>query len=154
MHEFGSETIKVLSKGGWYIGRDVDIQPFIELYKINGFPVLENVLNFLRTYGDLKFNFRNLQHGDQDDFNFNIERALEIEVWERIVEDYMPRTGNVSMAIIGTAYREHFILLMDKEGKVYGAYDSFVVKIADSGEAAIEAIVTNAPFDEIPELDN
>ena len=148
-HSFGKKTYDTLIKSGWFEGRNVDVERYTKLYKEEGFPVLNSAISFLREFGGLNVQFKNLRNGIMDDFTFDVVRALELEVRERVVDDYEPRIGYMQMCLIGTAYREHFVLLMDTGGRVFGGYDSNFVKIADSGEEAIEAIINDYAFEEI-----
>lgn len=42
------------------------------------------------------------------------------------------------------------ILLMDDKCRLYAGRDDLLIKIADSGEQAIEAICQETPFEKIP----
>lgn len=151
-HIFKYCAYGALKKAGWDYNRLINTTDFVKAYQEYGFPILNHVLEFLSRFGNLKINFLNLRNGIDDNFDFDVRHGLEVEVIERVKEDYMPRINNKKMCIIGTAYRDHYVLLMDEDGKVYGGYDSYFVKIGDSGENAIEAIIEGRQSDVIPEL--
>ncbi len=73
---------------------------------------------------------------------------MEMEVTERILGDYQNRIKK-RLCSIGTAYREHFVLLMADDNHIYGGYDDLLYFIANSPENAIEAIILDYDFIEI-----
>ncbi|HEX9511353.1 MAG TPA: SUKH-3 domain-containing protein [Puia sp.] len=105
-------------------------------------------VDFLEAFDGLTIRFPNLKNGINDDITLDFDKADELVYPERIHEDYQPRIGKKS-CIIGTAYREHYVLIMDEDGMVYGGYDNYLVKIGDSGIDALEAIITNRKSIEI-----
>jgi hypothetical protein len=145
-----AENVKMLLlKAGWKENRNVDGTKLKELIIMYGFRILPKALEFLEEFEGLIIRFPNLKNGINDDITLDFVKAAELEGNERIAEEYELRIGK-KLSIVGTAYREHFALIMDEDGKVYGAYDSFLVKIGDSGVGAIEAIINNEKFIEIP----
>lgn len=146
--QFENETVlEVLHKGSWFAGRSIAKETLNSTLVKTNQPILEKVVEFLESFYGLKFIFYNRQNGIMDDFNFDVLRAYELLSPGWMEDGYIPRIGKQA-CLIGTAYREHFVLLMDSEGIVYGACDDLLVKIANSGKAAIEAIVLNYEFDE------
>ena len=104
----------------------------------------------MEVFGDLIIYFENKKNGiKSDDINFDIKHALNLEAAEYVVENYVPRIKK-ELCIIGSAYRDHFILMMSDDGNVYEGYDYFLCKIAGSGEGAMEAIILGHDFEEIP----
>jgi hypothetical protein len=149
MYFKNSEVIILLKKSGWEEKRRINSEFISNLYKTYGYTPLIKVITFLQNFYGLTIFFKNKRNGLDDNFSFDLTRAFEIEVIERVKDNYEPRIGK-ELCIIGTAYREHFILLMDVEGNVYGAYDDYLVFIASSGYEAIEAILEDKIFKEIP----
>jgi hypothetical protein len=147
---FDNETLKVLTNGGWFPGRNVGKQNVELELKKEGFLVFDEVLNFLSEFEGLSFKFFNKRNKMMDDFNFNLHRVLEIEFPEKIIERYMPRTGE-KLSVIGTCYREYFILFLSDSGKMYGAYDDYLVLMGNDGYEAINNIVSDHDFIEIPQ---
>lgn len=134
------EVLQVLKKSGWYEGRQLQTKYVIDIIKKEGYGVLDKVVDFLREYGDLVLFFLNKKNGiSNDTIDFNFKKAMQLEFIERI-EVYEERVGK-KLCIVGTAYREHLILLMSEDGFVYGASDDFLCFFSNTGEGAIESIV-------------
>jgi len=144
-HDLDKSIKDLLTQAGWSETRKVDRSKLIELITENNYDVLPKAIQFLEEFNGLIIKFTNLKNGGIDDITLDFNKATELEYPERIHEDYEPRIGK-KLCAIGTAYRDHFILVMDEDGKVYGGYDSYLVKIADTGIDAIEAIVSNKEF--------
>lgn len=139
---------EVLIKNGWFNSRLINPTEIELLYTRNSYPILDCVIEFLKNFYTLKIVFSNKKTGNLDDINFDVKRAMDMESIERVIIDYEPRIKK-KLCIIGSAYREHFILLMDEDGSVYGGFDTYFVKIAPSGYLAIEAIILDKEFEEI-----
>jgi hypothetical protein len=139
-YHFESKVVlDVLRKGMWHEDRKVERDLIVKFFDNTNQPVLSKAIEFLEVFYCLSFNFLNIRNGFIDDFDFDVFRAKELlsSGW---LDEYKARIGN-NVCLIGTAYREHYVLLMDADSAVYGAYDSYLVKIAESGQAAIEAII-------------
>lgn len=149
MTSFNDLVLKILLEAGWDNHRQIDIHPILNKMTSSGAFIVLPAIEFLKQFGNLKLLFTNKKNSKPDDIDFNPIRAMEIETLDRLQEDYEPRLGNKKLTFIGTAYREHFVLVMDENGAVFGGYDDFLVKIANSGEGAIEAIVQDYEFEEI-----
>ena len=139
----------LLIKAGWNENRQVNRFQLTDQISKNGYEVLPEVVDFLEVFEGLTIRFPNLKNGINDDITLDFKKATELECPERIHEDYQPRIGK-KLCIIGTAYRDHFVLIMAEDGKVYGGYDNYLVRISDTGIGAIEAIINNEKFTEIP----
>lgn len=143
-------VLNALINAGWRIGRQISRDSFVEILHSEGYETSKCVIDFLEEFGGLTIFFKNLRNGlEDDDINFDIEHATHIENSERILEDYGLRIGK-KLCLIGTAYRDHFCLVMSDDGSVYGGYSDFLCKIGDSGIQAIEAILLDYTFEEIP----
>lgn len=139
----------LLIKSGWYENRRIDTSNLLEKVSENGYEILPKVIEFLKEFDGLIIRFYNLKNSlADDDVTIDFNKASELECIERIREDYQHRIGK-RLCVIGTAYREYFVLIMDEEGRVYGGYDDYLVKIADSAIEAINAIVSGKKFTEI-----
>ncbi len=156
-YNYCSEVESILLTSGWYKGRVVDIEPYSEVLKKYAYSVLDSAISFLSEYGNLKIVFVNKRNGKSDDITFDVKDAAEIEAAESINSDFLPRIRSsypdvINLCPIGTAYDDYFVLMMDEKGGVYGTYGNYLVRIADSGEAAIEKMIgTEGFYDEIPE---
>jgi hypothetical protein len=139
----------ILLKAGWNENRKLDKNRLEQLIIQNGYDILPKVLDFLMVFEGIVIRFINLKNGISDDITIDFVKATQLESSDRIFQDYQLRIRR-KLCIIGTAYREHFVLIMDEDGKVYGGYDNYLVKIADTGIGAIESIVNNEKFIEIP----
>lgn len=139
----------VLKKMGWEENRNVDKNAIITTVQSEGYPIFECVIDFLTKFIDTKIYFVNKRNGLQnDDIDFNFEKATHLEVPERINGEYSQRIGK-SLCLIGSAYREYMVLMMDADGTVYGGYDNYLCKIATSGLNAINAIINDYDFEEV-----
>lgn len=143
---------KILEKSGWHVGRKIDKTLIIQYIVNEGYPVLEKVIDFLEMVWDLTIHFENKRNGlKKDDISFLFEKATHLEVPERVNKDYSLRIGK-KLCLIGSVYRDHMVLMMADDNTVYGGYDDFLCKIGDSGMDAIEAIIFDYDFIEIPDL--
>lgn len=146
---FENEIIKkALYLSGWNEKRNINIDEIKTTLISEGYTVFDCVTNFLRCFGNLIIHFKNLKNGQLDDINFFIDHAIQVENSERILQDYSLRIGK-KCCLIGSAYRDHFCLIMCEDGEVYGGYSDYLYKISNSGEAAIEAIILDYNFIEI-----
>ena len=115
-----------------------------------GYSVLDNVVRFLQEFWDLTIYFENKRSGlKDDDISFLFEKATHWVAPERVRDDYSVRVGG-ELCLIGAAYRDYFVLMMSNDGSIYGAYENYLCKIGDSGYGAIEAIIFDYDFIEIP----
>lgn len=138
----------LLSKSGWSPERKVDGKLLKSLIEQAGYEVLPKVMSFLISFDGISIKFINLRNGIEDDINISFEKGNNLEGKERIFEDYYPRIGR-RLCVVGTASRDHFVLVMDEDGKLYGGYSSFLVKFGDTATEGIEAIVFNLDIMEI-----
>ncbi len=139
---------EALIKGGWSITRKINTEEMRNILKHEGYNITNEIEIFLESFGDLIINFKNLKNGIIDDINFNVEHATHVESVERIRDDYTTRVGK-KLCIIGSAYRDHFCLMMATDGSMYGGYSDFLCKIADTGISGIEAIILDYDFETI-----
>lgn len=144
-----SKIYSSLKRSGWHEGRQLDENTIINQVKEEGYPVFPKAISFMRSYGGLLILFNNHQNGMKDDtINLDFEKATHIESSEKIKKYYVSRVQK-DLCLIGSAYRDYMILLMAKDGFVYGAYENYLCFISPSGEGALEAIILNKDFVEI-----
>ena len=139
---------KLLERAGWSENRRSDENLIKQQIMSEGYPLLPAVVDFMKNFGGLVIYFQNKRNRIQDDINLDFEHATHLETTEKIIIDYKPRIGK-SLCPVGTAYRDHFVLLMSEDGNLYGAYEDYLCYISDSGIGGIEAIVTDKDFLEI-----
>jgi hypothetical protein len=133
--------IKLLENAGWYEGRKLGYEEISEMVKNEGFAELPNVISFLQEFMGIKIIFKNKRNGvKNDDITFSFEDATDLEVPERINEEYSQRIGK-ELCPIGTAFRRYVVLMMSNDMCVYSGFDSSLCKIADSGIDAIKAMI-------------
>src|SRR5882757_9665680 len=126
-----AENVKgLLHNAGWNENRQLDRNNLIKTVKDAGYEALPKVIDFLAMFEGIVIRFINLKNGVNDDITLDLGKAIELETVERISEDYQVRIGK-KLCIIGTAYRDHFVLVMDEDGAVYGGYDNLLVNISD-----------------------
>ncbi len=146
---FSPESYNCLINGGWSNNRTIDRNVIAKKLTNEGYKIFPRAIEFLEKFEGLHIIFHNKRTKKNDDFDFDIEKAFHIEVPERINEDYKDRIGANLLCPIGSAYREHFILIMDENGIVYGGYDDYLVKMGDSYIEAINSIISDQEFMEI-----
>ena len=145
-----TELLVLLKKSGWSEQRKINRNKTIKMLESEGYQPFDKVVDFLSQFEGITILFHNEKNGlKNDDISFDYYRATQIEVPERILNTYVPRIKK-SLCLIGSAYREHFVLMMSEDGNVYGGYDHYLCKISNSGIGAIEAIILDKDFIEIP----
>lgn len=134
---------------GWHEHRQLDRTKIIDQVRTEGYKVLDNVIDFMVVFDKIVILFENKKNGlKEDDIRFDFEHATHLEVPERINNNYAIRIQK-SLIPIGSAYRDHLVLLMADDNSVYGGYDTYLCKIGDSGTDAIEAMILDRNFTEI-----
>ncbi|PTR01008.1 SUKH-3 immunity protein of toxin-antitoxin system [Mucilaginibacter yixingensis] len=149
MYSFSPQTLIILKESGWHAGRQVDISVFEESLLKDGFTLFPIAASFLAEFGDLDIVFSN-RIGQKANFHFNVKKAVEEvdPLWAQ--QDYYRRLGDKQLCVIGQAYTDHMTLMMSETGEVYGGFDDFLCKIANSGVDAIKRICDNERAEEIP----
>lgn len=141
----------VLKNSGWHEGRSLNKNEIIKQVIEEGYPILEKAISFMQSFGGLLIHFDNLLNGIKNDtVNLDFENATHIESREKVENRYVPRIKK-ELCLIGSAYRDNLILLMSADGYVYGAYENYLCLISATGEGALESIILNKNFIEIPE---
>ena len=147
MPKLSDKTKKILRGAGWSETRAVDPGVYRRVLEAEGYPVHPCVLEFLRSFASIRAFFTTTQ-GEDNDFFLDPVEAVDVIYMERVAEDYSPRIG-MPLCVIGLYHHDNMVLLMDSGGAVYGGYDETLLHIADSGEEAIEAMVSGAEFSEV-----
>lgn len=131
-----------MERAGWSENRRSDENLIKQQTMSEGYPILPAVVDFMKNFGGLVIYFQNKRNRIQDDINLDFEHATHLETKGKIIIAYKPRIGK-SLCPVGTAYRDHLVLLMSEDGNLYGAYEDYLCYTSDSGIGEIEAIVTN-----------
>jgi hypothetical protein len=144
-----SKTIEILKRSGWSEDRKIDKSIISELITKEGYIVFEQAIAFMQSYLDIRIIFENRKNGvNDDDIDFSFEKATHVEVPERVNQEYATRVGK-KLCLIGTAYRDHMVLLIAEDGTIYAGYDSYLCLVGNSALEAIESIIFNYDFVEI-----
>ncbi len=143
------KILEVLRQLGWVENKTNTRDDIISMIQKENYPVFDAVVDFLQLFLDSVIYFENKRNGlKNDDINFSFERATNLEVPERVNGSYARRVGK-KLCLIGSAYREHMVLMMSEDGYVYGGYDDFLCEISNTGLGSIEAIIYDYDFIEI-----
>src|SRR5689334_999666 len=116
---FSQPVLEVLKSSGWYVGRNTDISSILAVMNEDGYPLIPLALSFMREFAGLTIHFINKKNDQLDDITIDPIKAMDIEVVEKLNEDFVPRTNSKELCLIGTAYREHFSLMMNERGQVF-----------------------------------
>lgn len=139
----------VLKKSGWNEKRQVEETEIVQKIINEGYPVMKSVVSFMKSFGGLLIEFDNLQNGIKNDtIDLDFEKATHVETPGKIRKSYVPRIRK-DLCLVGSAYREHLILLMSEDGYVYGAFENYFCFIDKTGLGALQAIILNKDFEEI-----
>jgi len=146
---FSTTTRALLKKAGWYDKRVIDTGVYEDTLRKRRYPVHECVLQFLREFGGLTVIHPHKHFPNEEDrFHLNASKAANSIDFSR-VKSYSARIGT-PLCVIGQAYREYMVLLMDSNERIYAGYDGLLIKVGDSAVEAIEALCTGASFSKIP----
>ena len=150
LSRFKDKFVETIARqAGWHEQRSIDRGSIVEQIKKEGYTAMSNVVDFMTHFNGIVILFDNKRNGiKDDDIRFDFEHATHLEVPERVNGNYANRIQK-ALIPIGSAYRDHFVLLMANDNCVYGGYDNYLCKIGDSGFDAIEAIILDRKFIEI-----
>jgi hypothetical protein len=143
------KVYNILKKSGWNENRQIDEEKIIRKITSEGYPLMESVISFMKSFEGLLIKFDNLQNGIKDDtINLDFENATHVETPGKIRKSYVPRIQK-ELCLVGLAYRDHLALLMSEDGYVYGAFENYFCFIDKTGIEALQAIILNKDFGEI-----
>lgn len=146
-------TIGILEAAGWSTNRAIEMASFVAVLESNQFVVSPAVKQFLLTYGALQIEYRY----DESDESARMDKllidpcvALDNTHLERI-QNYSQRAGK-QLCPIGLYNWNHDTLFMSEDGMVYGGSSIYLDRIGNSGEDAINNILTGKQmwFEQIP----
>ena len=111
-------TVKTLTESGWTEDREFDIQPYLNAFEKEKIEPLPNVLEFLKSFGDLK-----IYEGLYEEIHFDPIRAIASSSMKHM--EYYERLGKRQLCPVGLGRHGNRLLLMDAKGKTYGTFDLF-----------------------------
>ncbi len=131
-------TKKRLKNAGWKESRDIDISIFSEKYKEIDLNIPINVKRFLRKYGGLIFEEKDMHEDVRFIPNEAIGSNLNGRYFETVLEEY---------DILETAYpigvccRENLILLMTENNEFYCFTDGYLERNGKNVDEMLDCIV-------------
>jgi hypothetical protein len=136
--EFSSLTLDLLRRAGWRPDRRVATDGYRSRLAEAGYAVSPAVLEFLQSFGGLSIT-RPTPLGD-DILSFDPADALTRISRARVgtYEKFLDAT----LCVIGSYFTQTFTVMMDPNGKVYGGADDTLRHLGDSGEEAVENLLT------------
>lgn len=151
--QFTKEIRERLLKAGWSEGYEHDVTKYIKIHEVWGCQPPPIVLSFLRKYGGLileyphkivKSHILKLSLNPTDGLQrLNVNICTDLDYKAEII-------GTNHLYFLGY-FENHMELFMDESGRVYGIFDDLIVKVADTGIEAIEAICNGHEFKKIAE---
>jgi len=145
------DTRALLQQAGWYPGRDINIDGYVQALLAEGYPVFPVVKKFLKKFGgiEIKFTFDTVYGTIASSVHFDAAAAAAAVYNEGYVSKYVERTGT-PLCVIGESENRNTTLMMDQEGKVYGGFDSDLAFFGETGEQAIENILNRQNIRRLP----
>ena len=132
------EARRQLASSGWFEDRNVDTADFEKLCRENGYPILDEVLRFVRKFSGIAGEHKAFRVSAMDRFDFNSCQAIRNIPKER-VDVYSIRFGQL-MVPVGEACNSHLILMVSSGGNLLGAYDDFLCELGDSIEEGLTVL--------------
>ncbi len=141
-----------LLEAGWYPGRNIDIQSFIQALEQAGYSVPVSVRSFLAEFGGIRMSFTYTQYvetkaGGRDvrlnkHIDFDPINAADNIIPEKL--QYFTSLIRQGLCVIGE-YQDT-TLLMDTAGRVYSAFGWDLYCCGETSWHAIETMVGNGKF--------
>ncbi|RTQ48561.1 hypothetical protein EJV47_16445 [Hymenobacter gummosus] len=149
MSRFPEEVWHLLREAGWYEGRSLNASSLALANAAAGFPWSAAADDFLREFGGLLLRFLRLD-GSISNLNLNVPAALANPRLVQGRQELYQRLGPATLTVIGIAYDEDLLLLMDERGRVYGSgCDDCLYLVGPDGPAAIAAVCLDMPFQQL-----
>jgi len=150
---FSERTLSILQVAGWYPARSVNIDKYLQTLKNEGYEVFPIVQAFLKKFGGLEMSWAiETSKGDvQDSMHFNPGDAASAVYYEGYISKYEERLGT-RVCIIGECSNKNTTIMMDAQGKVYGGFDDYLSFFGETGEQAIENIITRQGIHRLEKL--
>lgn len=141
---FSEGTRVALERAGWFPGRRGETDKYCELLRRDGVEPYEVVKDFLAEFGGLRLETPpGTPDEHQEWFFFGVvEPSFHLmQFYSRAVGEYLFK--------VGLAYRGYMVLGMGSTGAVYAGYDETLIRVGESGVAAIECLWQGGATEEI-----
>lgn len=133
-----STTKMCLEQAGWHKERSYDISLYLQHLEKEGYHICEHAKVFMKEFGGLKVIHPNMKDARSMDY-FIVDPTVFGDYTMDAINGYEVRTKE-RLTPVGEASRGYLIMMISESGKVYVAYDSFLLKIGDSGYEAIATL--------------
>jgi hypothetical protein len=143
-HPFSDKTAKALQQAGWHSGREVNIEPWLNILSTQGFEVFPAVQEFLKGFGGLLIRYEFTYGRDVIGYqmHFNVEAVCNAEIQEDAA--YFSQVVGTALCPVGR-YDVDMILMMDKDGKTYGCQgDGYVFFLGNTPMTAIDHVIMHS----------
>jgi hypothetical protein len=131
-----------LRSAGWIPDRRVRIDQALECYRPAGYSVFAGLADFLVEYSDL---WMLIDHvGRTDEIWIAPCRACTLIDRSWVIE--YGRRSSTSLVPIGGAYRNHLVLLLGGDGRIFGGYDNEFGVLGNNAKDVIANLVDNRGF--------
>lgn len=143
MYKFSQPTLITLHEIGWTDDRQIDISVYKTLFDETNQVYSDIVLKFLSNFGGLEIIYSNKIRSDLRG-NLIIDAiegkdSISIERLNEYIKNWIKKP----LCTIGINQQDTLTMTLD--GEVYSLFDSYVYKEGNSGEEAIENIITQKP---------
>ncbi|MCC3160722.1 SUKH-3 domain-containing protein [Hymenobacter sp. 15J16-1T3B] len=149
MSSFPDEVRYTLREAGWHEGRSVGTQPYSAAITSFGGAWFAAADKFLQEFGGLHLRF--LRH-DGSVSNLQVEPPLAVQLphAQAAHAALSQRLGRPALAVLGQAYGDDLLLLMDEQGRIYGAgCDDCLYLLGSDTAAALAAVCLDLPFEQL-----
>jgi hypothetical protein len=130
---------KYLIQSGWYEGRKVDISSCVQSFKEDNISLTKSAVSFIEEYYQLKIKiiaeFEKLK-GKSITIDVNSCLYIQPEALELYNQHY-----NRTLITVGLCADYAMILLIDEDGKFYGANDQLIALIGNTFEEVLENMI-------------
>lgn len=126
-----------LTAAGWYPGRAVPVEPFLEPLVEEDYEIPPVLREFLRGYGGLEFEYPNPYRPELAD-TCGIDPQLAIDALFKIRVGLWGERVGAQLVPFGEAGR--LFLVMAADGRVWAGFDEILIEIGSSPEDALDAL--------------
>lgn len=149
---FSQEALRLLAMAGWAEDRRQDISRYMKGCSRIGYALSPHIISFFERFGGLHVTSESPRKPYSGlPFDFDAQDLLS-EMDSCTEYDFLCVRLSLPMCSIvpiGHCFNVHMELLMTQAGLVYAYSDGLLLKVGESGEQAIEALVTSTRFEEV-----